>query len=297
MRKNIAYFLVLHILFFSCKGKVREDLSVPVSELGQGELKISDQAINEIIENISSPIEMASIVKELGVPFSSRFLTKLDNFENHSSPFNMAYSLGILGADLGYLNVYEKTGSSISYLSTINKIADGLKISQFFDFATMKRLATSESNLDSLMFMSVHSFNLMDDHLKVTDRNNLSALMITGVWVEGMYLVTQVAKSKPDTTLATYIGEQKTILNDILLILKNYRSDTRFTELIKDLEEIKTEFDKVKITYEIGEPKAVEQDGMLMIIQQESSIVKISDEVLENIIDATSRIRNKHLMV
>ncbi len=297
MRKNTSYLLALLFLVFSCKGKVKEDLAVPGYEMEQGELKVSEQAMNEIVENISSPIEMAAIVKELGTPFSSRYLSNLDNISNHESSFKMAYHLGILGADLGYLNVYEKTGSSVNYLAAISKIADGLKISQFFDFNTMKRLATSSHNIDSLMFLSVHSFNLMDDHLRLTDRSNLSALMITGVWIEGMYLATQVVNEKPDTSLAQYIGEQKVILNDILLILKNYQRDSQFADLINDLETIKVEFDKVKITYQLGEPVAVEKDGMLMIIQQESSSVEINDESLKRIIEITSRIRNKQLTV
>jgi hypothetical protein len=297
MRKNLVYIFILFVFISSCKGKVKEDLAVPGSEMEQGELKVSGQAMEEIIENISSPIEMAKIVKELGVPFSSRYLSSLDNVDSHSSGFKMAYKLGIMAADLGYLNVYEKTGTSINYLSAISKIADGLKINQFFDFNTMKRLATSSSDLDSLMYISLHSFNQMDGHLRVTDRSNLSALMITGVWIEGMYLATQVAREKPDTTLAQYIGEQKVILNDILLILKNYQRDPQFADLIKDMEQIKTDFDLVKISYEMGEPKAVEKDGMLMIVQQESSIVSITDEVLNRIIETTARIRNKQLMV
>ncbi len=297
MTKNIAYLLIFFLLFGSCKGRVKDDLTVPGSEMVQGDLKVSDQAMSEIIENISSPIEMAALVKDLGVPFSSRYLSNPDIIDNHASSFKMAYILGVLGADLGYLNVYEKTGTSVNYLASISKIADGLKINQFFDFNTMKRLATSSSNLDSLMYLSLHSFNQMDSHLRVTERSNLSALMITGVWVEGMYLATQVAKEKSDTSLAQYIGEQKVILNDILLILKNYQRDAQFSDLIKDLELIKTEFDRVKISYQMGEPIAVEENGMLTIVQQERSIVDISNEVLLKIIETTARIRNKQLTV
>jgi hypothetical protein len=299
MTKNTAIILILFLLISSCKGKgkVKEDLSVPETQMEQGELKVSVQAMNEIVENISSPVEMAKIVKDIGAPFSSHYLSNLDKIDSHSSSFKMAYTLGILGADLGYLNVYDKTGTSVNYLSAISKMADGLKINQFFDFNTMKRLATTNNNIDSLMFMSVHSFNLMDDHLRVTDRSNLSALMITGVWVEGMYLATQVVKEQPDSVLSQYIGEQKVILNDILLILKNYQRDPQFADLIKDFETIKSEFDKVKISYEMGEPKAVEQDGMLTIVQQQKSIVEISKDVLNSIIEVTARIRNKQLNV
>ncbi len=285
------------IMTGACKTRQTEDLSVPGSEIEPGELRISAQAMEEIIQNISSPIEMAALIKDLGVPFSARYLSEVSEEDRYSTSFKMALSLGILGADLGYLNVYEKTGSSVNYLTAINRLADGLKISQFFDFNTLKRLATSSVNIDSLLFLSVHSFNRMDEHLRQTERSNLSSLMITGVWIEGMYLATQVVKEKYDEILAEYIGEQKSILNDLLLIVRNYSGDEQFSMIIEELELIKSEFNNVKITYEMGEPMAVEQDGMLMIVQQEKSVVDISPDVLNRIISATEKVRNRILTI
>lgn len=292
MIRKLLIFIFLGTLFFSCKNRSREDLTVPGSEMNRGNLKISAQAMEEITQNISSPIEMAALIKDLGFPFSTNYLSKINEEDRYTTSFAMALKLGILGADLGYLNVNQKTGSSISYLSAINKLADGLKVSRFFDFATLKRLATGNSGLDSLIFLSVHSFNQMDDHLRDTNRSNLSALMITGVWIEGMYLATQVVKETRDELLKEYIGEQKTVLNNLLLILKNYQNDEQFSKLITQFEDIKKEFENVLISFEINEPKAVEQDGMLMIVQQENSIVDISDEVLDNIIHIIVKVRN-----
>ncbi len=296
MIRAIPYLIAFVLLLSSCKFRTNE-LDVPGYELDQGDVQISDQAMGDIIENISSPIEMAALIKALGVPFSSRYLVSLDEIDNYSTSFKMAYNLGILGADLGYLNVYSKTGTAVNYLSAINRLSDGLKVSQFFDFSTIKRLATSNTNLDSLMYLSVHSFNQMDDHLRETDRSNLSALMIAGIWIEGMYLATQVADEKPDGKLAEYIGEQKLILNDLLLILKNYERDEQFKKLINDFEAIKKDFEQVKITYEMGEPQAVEKDGMLTIVQQETSVIDISPQTLRKIGNATEKIRNRHLMM
>jgi hypothetical protein len=285
------------LLITSCKGKKNNELDVPGYELAQGDVQIPEQAMEDIIQNVSSPIEIAAFIKDLGVPFNSFYLSDPDNADNYSTSFKMAYSLGMLGADLGYLNVYEKTGSSVNYLTAINKLADGLKVSQFFDFNTIKRLATSSSNLDSLIFLSVHSFNQMDDHLRITDRSNLSALMVAGIWIEGMYQATQSVKEIHDPKLADYIGEQKLILNDLILILKNYERDDQFAKLIEDFETIKKDFDSVKITYEMGEPQAVEEDGMLVIVQQEYSVVSISEDTLKKIINTTEKIRTKHLLM
>lgn len=297
MKHKAIFILIWIFLLPACKNK-NNALDVPGYELSTGEIEISEEALGNIITNISSPIEMAALIKDMGLPFTGECLSDIDNIDNYATSFRMAYSLGILGADLGYLNVFEKTGSSVSYLSAINRLADGLKVSGFFDFATIKRLATSNSNLDSLIYLSVHSFNQMDDHLRSTDRSNLSALMITGVWIEGMYQVTQVIDKYENQELAEYIGEQKIILNDLLLILRNFEKDDQFAAIIKDYEDLKSVFEKVSITYELSDPEPVEQeDGMLLIVQQESSVVDISDEVLKEIIEKTKLIRDKHLMM
>ena len=180
----------------------------------------------------------------------------------------------------------------MSYITSIKTLADGINVGQFFDFATLKRLATNNENIDSLMYLSIHSFNVMDDYLRKNNRSNLSALMITGVYVEGLYLTTQVCKEKPNQKLADNIGEQKTIFDQLILILKNYEKDPYFANMLKSLNELKKSFDEVKITIEPGEPKSVEKDGMLTIIQTSKSVVTMNDDLLKRIINQTEKTRN-----
>jgi hypothetical protein len=236
---------------------------------------------------------MAALIKELGVPFSTKYLATTDYVDKYNTSFKMAYSLGVFGADLGYLNIYDKSNQAIDYLAAINKLADGIKVGQFFDFETLQRLATSRENIDSLMYISVNSFNNMDSYLRENSRGHLSALMITGTWVEGLYLVTQVANEKSNPELSDRIGEQKINLSNIMLILDNYKEHEQVMEVIESMNELKEEFDKVEITYEIGEPETVKEGGMIMIVQNEKSVVNISDEQLKKIINKTKQIRNK----
>ena len=137
----------------------------------------------------------------------------------------------------------------------------------------------------------------MDDYLRQTNRSNLSALMIAGVWMEGVYLATQVALQNSNEDLRSMIGEQKLILNDLLLILNNYKNEQVIQDYINDLEIIKSIYDDVKITYEVGEPQTIEKDGMLMVIQSETSTVMMSDETLKKIIEVTEQIRNIHMNI
>jgi len=297
MFRRLIYILVLILVFASCKNEKKEDFSkefsIPDSVLYDGDLAISEAAINDIVQNISSPVEMAALIKSLGVPFSKDYLATTDYVDNYNTSYKKAIGLGVFGADLGYLNMYNKTGSVIDYISAIKTLADGIHVGQFFDFTTLKRLATNNQNLDSLMYISVQNFNQMDRYLRENKRSSLSSLIVAGVWIEGMYLVGEVARRSPSAELTEKIGEQKIILSNLMLLLKNYQKDPSFKELIEDFEEIQSLYKNVIITYEKGEPEAVEEDGMLIIKQNDKQFIEISDELMFKIINKTAAIRNK----
>lgn len=293
-------FVVLLALAFSltgCQGdgkKSTGDIEIPEDIFGDDKpLLISQEAMGDIIENISSPVEMAALLKSTGVPFSQKLLASTDRADDLNTNFKQALNLGIYGCDLGYLNMYEKTGSVMVNMTTIKSLANELSIGQFFDFNTIKRLATNNENLDSLMYISVSSFNNMDEYLRKSNRSNISSLIVTGMWVEGMYLATQVVKEAPQENVVERIADQKLVLNDLILVLKNYKSDPNFASIVEDIETIKKEYEGVRITYEMGEPEAKEVDGMLIIVQNDKQHIDISDETLNRIIATIETVRNK----
>ena len=134
----------------------------------------------------------------------------------------------------------------------------------------------------------------MDKYLQKNNRGNLSALMVAGVWVEGLYLSTQFLKERPDEKrLAESIGEQKVILDQLIIILNNYKRELYIADLVVELNTVKKIYDGIRITIEVGEPKAVEVDGMLTIVQTETSTVHYTDEQMQQIVDQAEIVRNK----
>ena len=88
------------------------------------------------------------------------------------------------------------------------------------------------------------------------------------------------------------LGEQKEIVDILYIILQNYSQNETFKGLIDHIGELKEHYKSVKITKEVGEPKTVEKDGMLIIVQDEVSKVDMSDEDLGTIIDKIKEIRS-----
>jgi hypothetical protein len=98
----------------------------------------------------------------------------------------------------------------------------------------------------------------------------------------------------PDPVLRDRIGEQKIILNDLIMLAKPYcNRDSEFGDLCKDLQDIKDKFRDVRITYTLGEPVSKEVDGALVVEQTETSQVEMTDEQLAGIIGITKNVRNK----
>lgn len=294
MPKVLVSLMIALALAGACKtgNQSQTELAIPDSVLNEG-IEFSQDIMQDIVQNISSPVEMAAMIKELGVPFSNRYISSTDRVGNLTTSFQQALNLGIYGADLGYLNMNNKTSAVIEYLSAIKTLSDAIKVGQFFDFTTLKRLATNSKNLDSLMYISVHSFNEMDNYLHSINRTNLSALILTGVWIEGLYLGTQVYKATPNKQLAERIGEQKLTLEQLVLILDKYKKDKQYEKLLGELNLLTELFKSVTIRYEPGEPEMIEENGVLTFVQHDKSIVEIAPEQLNILIETTEQVRNR----
>jgi hypothetical protein len=294
---KIAFFSLSCLFMMACSTQnspnENEELIVPDSIVAPESIDVSKESMDDLIDNVSSPIEIASLLLEEKVPFNKSLIITTNHIDDLVTDFDCALNLGLLGTDLGYLNLYEKTSSVMSTVSAINDITNKLKVGQFFDFDLLKRLSKSSDNLDSLIFTSIASFNNMDDYLRSNNRTNISALIVSGVWLESTHLATSVYAKHNNQKIAERIGEQKLILNNLILILENYQSDNRFASLLGDFNRLKILFDQVSIVSTDAEPESIVKDGMLVIVQNSVSTVNITDELISEIGKEVALIRNK----
>jgi hypothetical protein len=256
---------------------------------------ISSEVIGDILQQIPSPLEISVLLKESGKKYNASFLNSADNTSKYNSNYKKALNLGIYGTDLGYTNIYEQNQDGVKYMASIKELANGLSIGQFFDIETIGRLATNSKNLDSLLLITTQNFNTINHYLQTQDRANLSVLFLTGGWLEALHITCGVAAANPDNAqLKETIGEQKIILENIMLLLSFYKeSDQNMASLLKDMEELKKIYDNVKITYTYKESTFEVVDGVMVIKDNSTSTIEITPEDIANISAATSSIRNK----
>ncbi len=296
---KIRSFIViaLCLALMSCgnktgKDKVSIDSILDESEQ-QGGLEISAESLNSIIESIPSPLEVAMVIMQSGSKFNDGLLNKLDNSKLYTTDQEKAMNIGIYSGDIGYINMYEKSYLALNTLTTIKGLADDINVGQFFDFTTIKRMASQSDKIDSLIYISTNTFNKMDAFLRAQKRSNLSILMVTGTWTESLTIATRVINETNNKELIEWVGYQKVIVDQLILGLSAYKRDEYFQKLITDLTSLKAIYDKISITYDYHEPESVEIDGRLVIVDKSTSTVNISEEQIKQIGETIGNIRQR----
>lgn len=290
--------LLLVLIITACDSGKRPDEEAFLESLDSAEVKgpaISEEVISSIIQQIPSPLEISVLLKESGTKYDRTLLNSPDNISKYNSNYRKALNLGIYGTDLGYTNIYEQNQDGLDYMAAIKELANGLNIGQFFDIETIGRLATNSKNLDSLLLITTQNFNSINHYLQEQNRANLSVLLLTGGWMEAMHITCQVsAKDPANKELQEKIGEQKIILENIVLLLSFYQEvDPNMASLLEDMKRLQKEYESIEIITTYKESTFEIVDGVMVIKDNSSSEIKITKENIDNIKDIVASIRKK----
>jgi hypothetical protein len=143
--------------------------------------------------------------------------------------------------------------------------------------------------------ITTQNFNSINHYLQSQNRSHLSVLFLTGGWLEALHITCAVARTNPgNKQLEETIGSQKIILDNILHLLSFYKeSNPEMAALMTELESLKQSFEKVTITT-VYKPSTFEViDGVMVVKDNSSSTVEITQADIESIRSITQNIRTK----
>jgi hypothetical protein len=283
------------VLLSACGGGEptgQDTLNVPSTEDSTAQAERMRKTRN-IFYNIPSPMETAALLKKAGAEYDKDILNDVQNVDKYTAASKQALNLGIYGADLSYASVNNQTQESMFFTSCAKKLADRLGVSNAFDDATLERMEKNMNNRDSLLSIISETYWTVDAYLKENERDNISALMIAGGWVEGLYIATQVSRVKATPELKQRIAEQKLSLHDLLGLMETYEgTDEALASVKADLTAIAALFEGV------AEPAAsaeVTQENGVALIGAASANTTLSDDQLRAITEKASTVRNAYI--
>jgi hypothetical protein len=289
-----AFALVMSLV--ACGGEKSTSLE---DELGDTSLRVNSKKqakmLDDLIQSIPSPVEMNTVIKSTGAAFNANIMHKTSQVDKYTTNYDQAFNVGVYTADMGYINVYDKTMYSLACISAIKKLSDAIQVGQFFDFEALQRLSKNSNNVDSLQYISINSFNKMDAYLRSQNRGELSVLIVSGAWLEGLHVATQTMKAKSNDELREKIGEQKIVLESLMKILNMCDQIPHFKKIISGYDKLNEVFKKVEIKYIQGEPVTKIIDGQMVIEDSSTSEIIMSDAQLKEITELTEKVRSELL--
>jgi hypothetical protein len=222
------------LILWSCGGSSTKDENA--EDFKDAEQSLKDQ-IQDVVYNIPSPSEIPYLLQATGAEFNQSLVNdrkKADSYATKSD--KAALNLGVYAADIGYLSSYEKTQEAIDYLNTAKTLADGLGVVGSFDVEVLKQFEANIANKDSLAALLNRTVQKTDAYLKDDSRNKLAALMVTGSFIEGLYISTGLIKSYPKNLLAD--DQRNLVLTPLMrVILQQEQSVDELLKMLSTVEE------------------------------------------------------------
>lgn len=248
----------------------------------------------EVLYMIPSPIEVVSLLKKAGADYKGELLNPTDNVSKYQTTRAKAINLGIYGTDINYASLFDQTQETLFYVKCAKTLANNLGVMNAFDKETLDRIEGNIENRDSMTIIMSDAYWEADSYLKENERANISALVVTGGWIEGLHIAIKIAEMKPgNEKLIQRIAEQKYALNNLILLISSYEKDADIKYVLDDLISIREIYDKLETVKTSGENKVDEKTGITTI--GGSKEIKITQEQLASISGKIKEVRTKYI--
>lgn len=199
---------------------------------------------NEIVfYNLFSPVDFTYLVAENNAYFNSQLINPINNITKYSQSAKIALNLGIYGADISYLWMFNQSQQALSYRSAIQRLTDQLEIPmEMVDF-TFETAENNSHKFDTLVNIARKTYQTADEFLKESGREHSAALILLGGWLETMYIATNMYEN-PDATLMARIAIQKFSINSLYQVLQKHQDKEDVAEYLILLRKLKKVFDE-----------------------------------------------------
>jgi len=288
--KRITIAFAAIIFLASCENEKSNTIS-EIDKIVENNVKSEERTekIENIIYNIPSPTETVSILKRAGAKYVFDFPNDPLKVDDYQTTTQKGLNMGIYGADLTYATVFNKTTETSFYLSCVTKMGKKLNVENVFNEDVNERIQDNVDNRDSMQVIINETFWELDAYLKEQERENVSALIIVGGWIESLYIATQFVKLNPENEeMKQRVAEQKYSLNNLTGLVKGYNNKSGMEEVLSSLDELKSIFDEIDEKKE----KATNTNSDVVMIGNKITL-EMSDDLLKKLITRVEEIRNE----
>lgn len=217
------------------------------------------QDVKDVVNPLPTPFELTQTLKDIGAQYNSKILNSPANIEKYFKESSKAINLGVYVADLAYAASYDQKQDINIYSKTVKDLVDQLGIKIDYSQMMSDEFKSKVNNKDSLIKIIANTYTETYNFLEEKSNPDYSLMMISGMWIELMYIATNISEDTYNFSgMVTIISNQAKSYKKLmgLLAARNTNAD------IKNLE---SKLIVLQPVYEKAEQGLTEKDYTLIL--------------------------------
>lgn len=289
--------IALSLLLFlsACGGGSSEKESDVAGEVtfSEAEQKILAD-MSQVINDLPPPSVVPNTLMKIGTEYDPDLVNGIEKIETYqTNEDKAAMNLGVYATDVGYQVAYQQVEESMSHMDALQKLAETVGVSTAFDIGLMEKYEESLDNPDSLSSLLNSTVLLAEQRLESSDRLAMAALVLTGSFIEGLYLVVKIIENYKDDNLTVQqrneklqplvrlILDQEKPLKDVIGLMKDIPHDDAIRRMTSELEILRILYDGD--LEEIQKAMGDEEDYVIppdMLIDITTEVKRIREDIV-----------------
>jgi hypothetical protein len=271
----IAIVVSVALVFSACQSGQKKDSNKDDNKSATSQ-KIEKEEIEEDVRDFVYPLptsfEVTEMLNRIGASYILTLSNSPDNVDKYLIETKQALNLGVYGADLSYGSTYNQKQQIITYMEASRKLIDALNISGALSSDIVEKIEQNQDDKDKLVKIITNTFYDTYEYLNVNNRGSVSMLVLAGSWVEALYITTNISEDTyQNKEMVRIVMEQKSSLNKLLGLMRNYKSDTAVQGVLEQMEPLSE-------VYNMIENNAISEKQMNIIIAE---VTKIRNSFVE----------------
>lgn len=283
----VGFFLSV----LSCTENSETEKIIEQDSVKLKDLDMTPEMAIDVFEQMPSVKEISKIIHKSNIPYSNKYLNPISNINKYSDINSQALGFGVYATDLDYVGFYNDSNELKLHLDALIQLAFKLKIEHCFDFNSLNLLIHRSPNSDSMMLKTMEGFEKIEDYLVTSQRGDLGAIILTGGWVEAMYLSAKNDSLGKYVAIKDKICDQKMSLTKIVELLKVYQHNKLISSLIVRLNNLLILYSNIKVEEKTRNAKIVEKDGTPIYEDTKDLKIDITDIQYKQLKDTLISIR------
>jgi hypothetical protein len=244
MQTTVYKFLLVlsSALLLSCGGTEKTEDIISEEEKTSSSSEESKFNAQNVFNTLPDRSVIIRLIEENKLEYQPELLNNPQSVNNYVLEAVKAVNLGIYGSDLSIASSFDQTQESMIFLKCVNALATQLGVNSAFDQKMFERIDANENNKDSVLEIVTNAFKRVDEILKYNNRPATAAVILSGCWIEGLYVSCQIAQKDETESIIKTIVNQRESLKNLIVMLESVTLEENSKFILADLHALHESF-------------------------------------------------------